>query len=56
MSMKKALWKWVNVEDLDGFLQEVGEMLFGYVIVRMKLTAHPGFMPTTRARGFIASP
>ena len=21
---EKALWNWVNVDDLDGFLQEVG--------------------------------
>ena len=24
-SYERALWQWVNVDDLDGFLQEVGQ-------------------------------
>lgn len=45
---EKALWKWVNVEDLDGFLQEV-RTCFN---VRMPKLIVARSTSTTKARGF----
>jgi hypothetical protein len=57
---EKALWRWVNVEDLDGFLQEVRDSSTRQDCVRRTARAHPGLRSTrttkARASGVFSSP
>jgi hypothetical protein len=51
---ERALWRWVNVEDLDGFLQEVRDISPRQDCASRAAGAHPGLRSTrtTKAKGF----
>jgi len=50
---EKALWKWVNVDDLDGFLQEASHLHSTAISEMQELTSR--CTHSTRGKGFIVS-